>query len=722
LRSRAADPGLRNMATDPVCGMTVEEATADLRLVRDNRTYYFCSRSCLETFAEPRRELRSLKARLAVGAVLSVGVLALTYGPRVPEGAETAALLAGVVQFYPGWHFYRGLADAVRSRHWNMDVLVAVGSSVAYGYSVVALLGIGGLPRDLYFDASSLIITLILAGNYIERGVRDRAAGTLLRLRERLPARALRIRNGVEEEVPLEEIRPGDRLRVLPGGSIPCDGLVIRGESSVEEALLTGEPGPVRKAPGDRVLAGTINGPGPLEIEAQAVAEDTFLAEIGRLVQDAETDRMPLSQLADRIAERFVPGVLALAVASSLAWHFLGSADLAVTLLVFVTVAITACPCAFGLATPAALMVGTTGAAEDGILFKGRGALERLDRVDVVLTDKTGTLTAGTPRLVEVHPLSEERSHLLAIAAGLESGSEHPLAQAVLQAAHDEGIAPAPVEAVKVLPGLGISGFWEGKEVFLGTADPADLAAEGLEDLWRGAQERGQTVSVVKVGSRVAGALFFEDSLLPESEEGVRWLRSLGIRVILVSGDQEGPVRRVAERLGLAEALWGQTPSQKLERIRQWRNEGYTVAFVGDGINDAPALTAADVGIAIGGGTDVAREAGHVVLLRRDFRDVARALLWARATVRKVRQNLWWALGYNGVLLPIAAGVLVPLFTLAMYNVLPMLGALAMGLSSTSVLVNSLSLRRSLRVAPTPGETSLKRERSPPRGGGPSVP
>ncbi len=684
------------MATDPICGMAVDPQTAELKLVRDNRTFYFCSGSCLRQFAEPAAELARLRRRLAVAWPLAVAIAALTYATPFAGWPYVAAAAAAVVQFYPGLGYYRGTWDAIRSRIWNMDILIAVGTTVAFGYSVAVLAGVRGLPIAYYFDASSLIVTLILTGNYLEHLTRERARGTLRALHELVPPTATIARDGVEQVVPVGEVVPGDRVHILPGARFPVDGVVVDGRSSATESLLTGESRPVPKEPGRPVVAGTTNGEGALWVEATGVGEDTVVGEIGRLVAEAETSQVPLQQLADRIASAFVPVVLALAVGAAVAW-FLAGAGVSIALLVFVSVAITACPCAFGIATPAALVVGTGRAAEEGILFKGRDSLERASRVTVVLTDKTGTLTVGRPSLVGAVPVpGGTETDLLAVAAAVESGSEHPYARAVVQAATGRGIAVPAATELRVEPGRGVEGVVGGHriDVRLGeTGTPNDSDSAPLRALAAPFEAAGQAWSVVRRDGVPIGVLGFDDEIAPGVPQAVRALAADGIAVVMVTGDHDRAARRIAERAGIREVYSRQTPAEKLGILTRYRQAGGFVAYVGDGINDAPALAAADLGIAIGSGTDVARESSGVVLVRPDFRGVALALRLGRRTVRKVRANLTWAIGYNSVLLPVAVGVLVPWFGLRVYDVLPIVGAVAMGLSSTTVVLNSLSLR-----------------------------
>jgi heavy metal translocating P-type ATPase len=678
--------------------MFVEPTPGALQLSRENRTYFFCSQSCQRSFAEPEHERVRLLRRLVLAWPFSVVIVLLTYTISFPGSVFLTAALAAVVQFYPGAVFYRGTYDALRQRGANMDVLIAVGTTTAFLYSVAVVLLPGRLAPATYFDASALIITLILTGNYLEHLTRVRAGSALRRLDELLPQAAEVVREGAVRSVLPSEVLLGDTMRVRPGGRFPADGTIRSGCSSVDESLLTGESLPVPKRPGDLVLAGAINGDGALEVEATGVGGDTFVAQVGQLLTDAEMSRVPLQRTADRIAAIFVPVVLLLAASSAVAWFVLGGAGFTIALLVFVTVSITACPCAFGLATPAAILVGTGRGAEEGILFRGADALERTARADLVLTDKTGTLTGSSPELAEVSGVSAHApSEVLSLAAGLEAGSEHALARAVRARAARDGVVPGPVTDVRADPGLGVRGTLSGRPVAILRGETA--RAEGVDlapasKAIREAEVRGESWSVVVDAGQPLGVLRFRAPVGPGVARAVASLRAMGVEVVMVTGDHPAAARVVATELGVRDVHADVDPSGKVALVQQYRHRGHHVAFVGDGINDAAALAAADVGIAIGTGSDVAREAGQVLLVHSDFSGVPAALGLARRTVAKVRGNLLWAIGYNLVLLPIAAGALVPWLGLGIYRILPIAGALAMGLSSTTVVLNSLSLRR----------------------------
>ncbi len=689
------------MATDPVCGMYVEEGPGALRLDRDNRTYFFCCPDCRRSFAAPEAARRRLAGRLAVAWPLSVVILILTWAAPASPGPWLAAALAAVVQAYPGAGFYAGAFEAVRRRVGNMDLLIAVGSTAAFGYSLAVLVAPGRLPPTTYFDASSLIVTVILTGTYLESLTRRRASSALRSLGELLPSLALRLEPDGERNVPVGELRVGDRVRVPAGARVPVDGIVREGRTALEEALLTGESMPVLRGPGERVIAGAHNLEGPILVEATATGPDTFVARVGALLEEAELGRVPLQREADRLAAAFVPVVLAVAGAAGAFWFFAGGTSWTLGLLVFVAVAVTACPCAFGLATPAALLVGTGRAAEEGILFRGGDAIERAARVDTVLLDKTGTLTAGTPELVDLPtapPLAEAEA--LAVAAGLEAGVWHPLARAVLDAARARGLTPATLEEVTLLPGVGVRGreggtVWELRrgEGPRGVPDPLRAAANRAE-------ARGRAWSLLRRDGRPVALLAFRAAPAVGAAEAVRELTASGYRLAMVTGDQPGAAQAVARELGIGEVHAAVTPAGKVSLVERFQAEGHRVAFVGDGVNDAAALAAADVGIAVGSGAEVAREAGQVLLVQPDLRGAPRALGWARGIVRRVGGNLAWAVGYNAVLLPIAAGALIPFLGPGIYRYLPILGAVAMGLSSTTVLLGSLTVAPRARAVP----------------------
>jgi Cu+-exporting ATPase len=689
------------MATDPVCGMYVDPKTATLRLERENRTYYFCAAECLEAFARPEQHRARLARQLAVAWPLALVVAVLTILRPFGDWAWVALALGAVVQGYAGTPFYRGTWDALRARVGNMDLLVAVATTAAFVYSAAVVLLPGRLPPEVFFDASALILALILTGNYLEQRTRSRSAAVVRALRELLPADVVRLRGGTEERVALDLVSVGELVRVPAQGRVPVDGIVRAGRSWADESVVTGESAPQPKEGGDRVVAGSRNGEGVLDVEVTGVGADSFLGTVGRLVTEAEASRMPLRRLAERVAAWFAPLVLGIALAAALGWALLAHAPLPVDVLVFVTVAITACPCAFGIATPAAIAVGAGRAAESGILFRGEETFGALARVDWVIADKTGTVTHGHPRVAEIRAApGATPDHVRAVASALSAGSDHPFARALRVRGSPSGIVPAARE-IRSLPGVGVEGRVDGVSAYFGQASVEGRADPWVAEVLAGADRVGASVSFLREAGSWTGAVLFTDPVAPGVAEVVRALRERGVQVELASGDRPAAAHAVAAAAGIAIAQGGLRPSDKQALVAARRREGHFVAFVGDGVNDAPALTAADVGIAIGTGTEVAREAGGVLLVSDGFSGVLGAIEVARATVRKVRQNLTWAVGYNAVLLPIAAGALVPLLGFGIYTVLPMVGAVAMALSSTSVVANSLSLGR-LRLPGSP--------------------
>ena len=694
------------MATDPVCGMAVAETPDALTLTRENRTYYFCATSCRRAFAEPEEERRRLRRRLAVAWPLSAAVVGLTYLAPSRPAAFVSAILAAVVQIYAGGPFYRGAWDAVRRRIGNMDLLIATGTTAAYVESLAALLLPGRLPSIYYFDAAAMIVTLILTGSYLEHLTRVRAGSALLRLRETLPAVAQVVGPDGPRSLPVAELAAGAVVLLPPGSRCPVDGVVRSGRSSVDESILTGEPLPVPKRPGDPMLAGAWNREGALEVEVRRVGADAFVGQVAELLGDAELGRVPLQRTADRIAAGFVPLVLGLALAAAVGWAWLGHTPLSISILVFVTVAITACPCAFGLATPAAILVSTGRAAEEGILYRGGDTIAKAARLDRILLDKTGTLTSATPSVAEIAPLAPmTEGALLSLAAGLSTGVDHPLADAVRRRAAEERALPAVFEERTLEPGVGVRGRTQGRTVsFLRVGTPPDgaPAAPALDAWIAAATARGESISLLSVDGQTVGGVAFRSEPVPGAAEAVRALRALGVEVGIVTGDNRAAARRVADELGITEVHAAVPPAGKVAIVERARQDGHRVGFVGDGINDAAAIAAADVGFAIGSGTDVAREAGQVLLVRSDLRGVPAAVAIARRTVDRVRKNLRWAIGYNAVLLPIAAGLLVPWLGFDVYAWLPIAGALAMGLSSTTVVLGSLSLRRAPATGPPP--------------------
>ncbi len=664
-----------------------------------------------------RDEERTLLSRLRVGAALGVPLFLIAQwemiaGPgRMPVSPFASGLvqliLATPIQLYAGSRFYRGAWATAKHGTTDMNTLVALGTTVAYLYSVVAtffpgLFAVSGAPAHVYYDTSAAIVVLILLGRYFEARAKGKTSEAVKKLVSLQPKTARVVREGAETDIPLEQVRVGDRVVVRPGEKVPVDGTVEEGASAVDESMMTGEPIPREKGPGDPVTGGTMNVNGRLVVAAGRVGKDTVLARIVRMVQDAQGSKPPIGRLADVIASYFVPSVMGVAAVTFAAWWIFGPAPrLTYAMLSAISVLIIACPCALGLATPTSIMVGTGKGAELGILVRSGAALETAHKVRTVVFDKTGTVTRGRPELVEVRLApngrfrgEEGEREVLRLAAIAETGSEHPLGDAIVRGARGRGIVLAPPREFSSVPGHGIRASADARRVHVGNAkwleeeriDPAVLLPDAAE-----LSERGRTPMFVAVDGRAAGILAVADEVKDGAPEAIRSLRAMGLEIVMLTGDEARTAKAVAARAGIDHVRAGVLPDRKAEEVRRIQSEGKVVAMVGDGINDAPALAQADVGMAIGTGTDIAIEAGDVVLMSGDLRGVAAAISLSRATLRNIRQNLFWAFAYNVILIPVAAGVLFP-----RYGVLlnPILAAAAMGLSSVTVVGNALRLRR----------------------------
>jgi len=663
----------------------------------------------------PAGEVRGLKIKLIVALSLAAIVLALTMGFDFPGKPYLLWLLATPVQFWAGWQFYRGAWGALKHRTADMNTLIAVGTSAAYFYSTVVVVAPqvftgARMAPEVYFDTSSMIIALVLLGRFLEARAKGQTSEAIKKLISLRPDKAVVIRDGVESEVAVEELQVGDIVLVRPGERVPVDGTVTQGYSTVDESMITGESLPVEKKVSDTVIGGTINLTGSFQFEATRVGKDTTLARIIRMVEEAQGSKAPVQRLADIIASYFVPAVVGVAIVTFVVWSFLGPEPaLTHALLNFVAVLIIACPCALGLATPTAIIVGTGKGAENGVLVRSGEALEIMHKVDCVLFDKTGTLTVGSPVVTDIVPVPPfTGDEVLRLAASAERNSEHPLAEAVVKAASAKGLALLEVSDFSAMPGHGVEAILDGKRHLVGNLAlmrgrdlPLDGIATVAEQLW----EQGRTVLFLAVGGQVAGVIALADTLKPEAKEVVRVLHKMGIEVAMLTGDNFRAANAIAREAGIDRVLAEVLPENKAMELQRLRDEGKVVAMVGDGINDAPALAQADVGVAIGTGTDIAVEAGDIVLVSGDLRGVVTAVSLSRRTMRTIKQNLFWAFAYNTALIPVAAGVLYPAFqaqgvpvalrfALGEYGFLnPVLAAVAMAASSITVVLNSLRLK-----------------------------
>lgn len=682
----------------PICGMALEPGTI---LVEEE---------------EDDSELRDMKRRLSFAVALAIPLVAVAMGDMLPgEPISTwisasgrvflELALATPICLWAAWPFYVRAARSVRSGNLNMFTLIGMGVGVAYGYSLVGALTPSIFPPSfrgesgqiaVYFEAAGVIVTLILLGQVLELRARRQTGAAIKNLLGLAAKRALRIGvDGTEEDVPLEDVQVGDRLRVRPGEKVPVDGLVLEGNSSIDESMVTGEPIPVQKEPGDTIIGATVNGTGSLVMEAEKVGTETMLSRIAAMVAEAQRSRAPIQQLADVVAGYFVPIVVLIALATFMVWSIAGPPPrMAYALINAIAVLIIACPCALGLATPMSIVVATAKGATLGVLFRNAEAIELMRKVDTLVVDKTGTLTSGKPRLVSVQPGSDfDEESLLRLAASLERGSEHPLGAAIVAGARERALRLTEADSFMSITGKGVSGQVDGRTVALGNKKLLEELRVGRGELVDQAdvlRADGQTVILVAIDGKLAGLLGVADPIKENTPEAIRALQAEGIRVVMLTGDNRRTAEAVASRLGIDDVVAEVLPERKAEMVKQLQNEGHLVAMAGDGINDAPALAQAHVGIAMGTGTDVAMESAGVTLVKGDLRGIVRAKRISRATMLNIKQNLFFAFGYNGLGVPIAAGVLYPVFGILLS---PILAAAAMSFSSASVVTNSLRLR-----------------------------
>ncbi len=722
------------------CAMTVQDALKEVAGVRDARVNFALGKAVIDydasiaTEAQLRKavedsgykvlevqgvmaeklarqkELREGYRTLVFAAVFSipVAVISMTYD-FWPDGVLDAEIrnfillaLATPVQFYAGLRYYRGTYWALRNRRANMDTLVVMGTSAAWVYSLIVTLfpdWIGAM--EVYFDTSAVIITLVLAGKYLELKSRGATSEAIVKLMNLQPPSALAVRDGKELEVGVDELVEGDVVLVKPGERVPVDGEVISGESAVDESLVTGEPIPQEKTKGSQVTGGTVNIGGVLRVRATRVGRNTTLAQIVKLVEDAQSTKAPIERLADTVSGYFVPVVIATSISVFLFWYFIGSQywdvgdPLTFALTVMVAVLVIACPCALGLATPTAIVVGTGRGAQMGVLIKDAAALETAHRLTTVIFDKTGTLTKGEPKVVATELGSaKDREELLTLAGSAEKGSEHVLSQAVILAAAEAGLELRTPEGSSVVPGEGITSTVGGRRISVGNRrmlGRLGVPLGALDSKMADMESRGMTVMACVTDGKLSGLLGVADTLKPEAGSAVSSLKQMGLKVVMLTGDNERTAKAIASQAGIDEFRAQVLPADKSGAVESFQKQGEVVAMVGDGINDAPALAQADIGIALGTGTDIALESGNIVLVGEDLRGVVNAIKLSKQTFRKIRQNLFWALFYNTASIPIAAGVLYP-FTNWLLS--PMIAAGAMAFSSVSVVTNASLLRR----------------------------
>jgi len=758
-----------HMAKDPVCGMTVDPHTAKHRAEHAGRTYYFCAAGCRTKFvadpekylspaeqaaddvpegaiytcpmhpeirqvgpgacpicgmalepdlvtaeAQPNPELADMSRRLWIGLALTIPVFILEMGSHLFGlhhliAASTSnwvqLVLATPVVLWAGWPFFERGWKSILTRNLNMFTLIALGTGVAWVYSVIATLMPNLFPESLrggdgavpvYFEAAAVITVLVLVGQVLELRAREQTGGAIRALLNLAPKTARRLSpDGREEEIQIDVVSVGDQLRVRPGERIPVDGEVVDGKSSVDESMVTGESLPVSKAVGAKVIGGAINGSGALIVRATGVGRDTLLARIVQMVAEAQRSRAPIQRLADQVAGWFVPLVIAIAGLAFIAWMMFGPEPrFSYALIAAVSVLIIACPCALGLATPMSIMVGVGRGAQSGVLIKNADALERMEKIDTLVVDKTGTLTEGKPKVTAMRPAASiTEDELLRLAASLEQASEHPLGDAIVAAAKERAVPLAPVTDFSAPSGKGVSGSIDGRQIVIGNRHIMTDAAIDTSHFDAGAEQLradGATVVYVAVDGNAAGLIAISDPIKASTPSALQSLRSNGVHIVMLTGDNPTTAKAVAAKLGIADVEADVLPEDKAKIVERLRREGHAVAMAGDGVNDAPALATADVGIAMGTGTDVAIESAGITLLNGDLQGIARARRLSQATMANIRQNLFFAFVYNAAGVPIAAGLLYPAFGLLLS---PIIAAAAMSLSSVSVIANALRLR-----------------------------
>lgn len=671
------------MPTDPVCGMFVSE-DSELYTDIDGKRYYFCSKSCMDRFKSPEIESRKLKRKLTVGWVFSIIIMTMMYFTSNFQYKDYILLLFAIpVQFYSGLNFYSGAAQSIKNKSSNMDLLIAIGTLTAFFFSLCVTIFPDAIHgASVYYDASSFIITLILTGTFIENLSKRRANGFAVKLLELMPDRVHVIINDKEVEKPRNEVDVGELILVKPGEIIPVDGVVRSGASEIDQSMITGEQDPVLVSKDSNIFSGSRNLNGALQVEVLKKSSDSTVNRIYDLIQGAISGRVKIQKVADTFASVFVPVVLSVGAASGLFWYFYLSSvsnglDIEIAILAFVSVVVIACPCAIGLAGPITLLISSSVSSQNGIVVKNPSSIERMSKATTVLFDKTGTLTESQPEILGIEPqLSVDSSELISIAASMERFSTHPVGKAIYSYAVRENIPLQEVHDFMETPGTGVEGTINGIKVKV-----------------QRSKDSGISSVLVKRGDEEIGNIKLSYSIRKTAKQAVSDLKGLGLKVGMVTGDSVNEAKRVGSLLGLDLIHAELKPEEKSKVISEYQERGEYVVFVGDGINDSIALETADAGFAMSTGSDIAKDTGDIILINDDLTNVPASIVISRDTVSKVRQNIGWAIGYNTVLIPVAAGVLVPFFSLSIYSFLPILSALAMGLSSTSVVMNSLLLK-----------------------------
>ena len=691
------------MARDPICGMYVEEKLDSLSHKIEGSHYYFCSSGCMEEFISPEKELQRLKKHVVVSVILTATIFVVMFLLPLDHQINHYLLFITSIplQFWIGFRFYQGTYDAFKHKMTNMDVLIVLGTTTAWGYSTIITFFPEFFPADkVYFDTSAMIITLMLIGRLLENSTKAKASKSIRGLFDLRPQKARVIRGEIEQEIPVEQVKLNEIVIVKPGEKIPVDGLVIEGNSSVNQSIITGESVPIPKSAGDEVIGATMNEDGIIKLKVTKVGVDTVFSQIMKLVESAKSSKVPIQRLADKVSSYFVPIIAVIAVISGISWFFVGGIGIAFSILAFISVIIISCPCALGIATPAALTVGAGKAAENGILIKGGENLENARKIQILAFDKTGTLTKGTMSVTDIVSFGEfDKNEILRLAAVSEKGSEHPLGKAIVNHAREKlQIGVSDADFFKNIPGLGISSQVGIHKILIGSTkfiEENHISVENDAKIQlQKMQEQGKTSLLVAIDGKVSGLIAMMDTEKDFASEVIEKLNKFGIETIMLTGDSKTTAQAIAKKIGISKVIADVLPNQKESEIRKLKRQGKVVAMVGDGINDAPALASADLGIALGSGTDVAKETGGIILVKDDLRDVLTAIELSRKTMSKIKQNLFWAFAYNAALIPIAAGILVPVFGAEMYEVLPILAATAMATSSATVVGNSLLLRK----------------------------